>query len=183
MIPVRYSEARGTLIYEKNLKSKISCQTPFKEPKNRFQGTNSARLCSLAGRYDNPLPTQFLAPTDCLKIPAQYSSGLFSSKTDKSRVTNFSGDIYMSVDSGNGCITKRIWLLQAFPSSENQTLLIIQHITKTLHVLLLKSFIVEQLLRIQDNYTYDPFLELCKHGFVIQPLQNPPLCGSTIFPN
>jgi hypothetical protein len=26
-----YSEARGTLIYEKNLKSKISCQTPFKE--------------------------------------------------------------------------------------------------------------------------------------------------------
>ncbi len=26
---MRYSEARGTLIYEKNLKSKISCQTPF----------------------------------------------------------------------------------------------------------------------------------------------------------
>jgi hypothetical protein len=25
-----YSEARGTLIYKKNLKSKISCQTPFK---------------------------------------------------------------------------------------------------------------------------------------------------------
>jgi hypothetical protein len=30
MIPMRYSEARGTLIYEKKLKSKISCQTPFK---------------------------------------------------------------------------------------------------------------------------------------------------------
>jgi hypothetical protein len=28
----------------------------FKEPKNRFQGTNSARLCSLAGRYDNTIP-------------------------------------------------------------------------------------------------------------------------------
>ncbi len=27
---MRYSEARGTLIYEKNIKSKISCQTPFK---------------------------------------------------------------------------------------------------------------------------------------------------------
>jgi hypothetical protein len=26
---------------------------------------------SLAGRYDNPIPTRFLAPTDCLKIPAQ----------------------------------------------------------------------------------------------------------------
>jgi hypothetical protein len=25
-----YSGARGTLIYEKNLMSKISCQTPFK---------------------------------------------------------------------------------------------------------------------------------------------------------
>jgi hypothetical protein len=43
----------------------------FKEPKNRFQGTNSARLSSLAGRYDNPIPTRFLALIDCLKIPAQ----------------------------------------------------------------------------------------------------------------
>jgi hypothetical protein len=41
----------------------------LKEPKNLFQGTNSARLCSLAGRYDNPIPTRFLAPIDCLKIP------------------------------------------------------------------------------------------------------------------
>ncbi len=40
------------------------------EPKNRFQGKNSASLCSLAGRYDNPIPTQFLAPIDCSKIPA-----------------------------------------------------------------------------------------------------------------
>ncbi len=38
---MRYSEARGTLIYEKNLKSKISCQTPFKEPRNLFQGIDS----------------------------------------------------------------------------------------------------------------------------------------------
>jgi hypothetical protein len=30
-ILTEYSEARGTLIYEKNLKSKISCQTPFKK--------------------------------------------------------------------------------------------------------------------------------------------------------
>jgi hypothetical protein len=42
----------------------------FKEPKNRFQGTNSARLCSVAGRYDNPIPTRILAPINCLKIPA-----------------------------------------------------------------------------------------------------------------
>jgi hypothetical protein len=43
------------------------------EPKNRFQGIHSASLCSLAGRYDNPIPTWFLAPTDCLKIPALFS--------------------------------------------------------------------------------------------------------------
>jgi hypothetical protein len=37
---------------------------------NRFQGINSARLCSLAGRYDNPIPSRFLAPINCLKIQA-----------------------------------------------------------------------------------------------------------------
>ncbi len=31
---------------------------------------NSACLCSLAGRYYNPLPPRFLAPIDSLKIPA-----------------------------------------------------------------------------------------------------------------
>jgi hypothetical protein len=42
----------------------------FKEPKNRIQGINSASLCSLAGQFDNPIPTRFLAPIDCFKIPA-----------------------------------------------------------------------------------------------------------------
>ncbi len=40
----------------------------FKEPKNQFQGTYSARQCSLAGRYGNPIPTPS-PPIDCLKIP------------------------------------------------------------------------------------------------------------------
>ncbi len=39
-------------------------------PRNWFQGMNSANLCSLAGRYDNPIPHRFLAPIDFLKIPA-----------------------------------------------------------------------------------------------------------------
>ncbi len=39
--------------------------------KNRFLETYSARLCILAGLDDNPFPTRFLAPIDCLKIPAQ----------------------------------------------------------------------------------------------------------------
>jgi hypothetical protein len=39
---------------------------------------NSASLCSLAGRYENPIPPRCLAPIDFLKIPAQDSvSGLF----------------------------------------------------------------------------------------------------------
>jgi hypothetical protein len=46
----------------------------FKEPKNRFQETNSARLCGLAVRFDSPIPTRFLAPRDGIKIPAQDSS-------------------------------------------------------------------------------------------------------------
>jgi hypothetical protein len=43
----------------------------FKDPKTQFQGTHSASVCSLVGRYDNPIPTRFLAPIDCSKIPAQ----------------------------------------------------------------------------------------------------------------
>ncbi len=43
----------------------------FIGPRNRFQGMNSASLCSLAGRYDNPIPTRCLAPIDFFKIPAQ----------------------------------------------------------------------------------------------------------------
>ncbi len=34
----------------------------FKEPRNRFQGINSASLWILAGQYDNPIPSRFLAP-------------------------------------------------------------------------------------------------------------------------
>jgi hypothetical protein len=32
-----------------------------------------ASLCSLTGRYDNPIPTRFLAAIDCSQIPAQGS--------------------------------------------------------------------------------------------------------------
>ncbi len=36
-------------------------------PRNRFQGMNSASICRLAGRYDNPFPPRFLAPIDSFK--------------------------------------------------------------------------------------------------------------------
>jgi hypothetical protein len=42
--------------------------------RNRLKGIDSANLCRLAGRYDNPIPTRFLARKDCYKIPAQNGS-------------------------------------------------------------------------------------------------------------
>jgi hypothetical protein len=42
----------------------------FMGPRNWFQGMNSASLCSLAGRYENPIPPRCLAPIDFIKIPA-----------------------------------------------------------------------------------------------------------------
>ncbi len=54
--------------------SYICIQSPnfraFKEPKNRLQRINSASLFNLAGRYDNSIPTRFLAPIDYLQISA-----------------------------------------------------------------------------------------------------------------
>ncbi len=45
----------------------------FMVPRNWFQGMNSASPCSLAGRYDNPIPPRFIASIDFLKFPAQGS--------------------------------------------------------------------------------------------------------------
>jgi hypothetical protein len=36
-------------------------------------------VCSLASRYDNPIPTRFQAPIDCSKIPAH----IFAEKKEK----------------------------------------------------------------------------------------------------
>jgi hypothetical protein len=43
-----------------------NCQT-FLKPKNRLQRIHSASQCSLAGRYDTPIPTRFLALHRLLK--------------------------------------------------------------------------------------------------------------------
>ncbi len=44
------------------------------EYRNQVVVYRPASLCSLAGRYDNPVPIRFLAPTDWSKIPAQVSN-------------------------------------------------------------------------------------------------------------
>jgi hypothetical protein len=49
-----------------------------------FQGMNSASLCGLAGRYNNPIPTRSLAPIECLKISALYDKSV-PSYTDYSK--------------------------------------------------------------------------------------------------
>ncbi len=46
----------------------------FMGPRNWCQGMNSASLCSLAGRYENPIPPRCLAPIDFLKIPARMNN-------------------------------------------------------------------------------------------------------------
>jgi len=46
----------------------------LKSPGIDSKAPDSASLCSLAGRYDNPIPIRFLEPRDCSKIPARYST-------------------------------------------------------------------------------------------------------------
>jgi len=47
-----------------------------------------ASLCSLAGRYDNPIPTRFLAHIDCFKIPALVKERQEASKFELCKVGN-----------------------------------------------------------------------------------------------
>jgi hypothetical protein len=42
-------------------------------------------LCSLAGRNDTAIPTRFLAPIECSKIPAQLVDGMRKSQIKKAR--------------------------------------------------------------------------------------------------
>jgi len=44
------------------------------ESRNRFLGIDSANLFSLAGWFNNPIPTQFLAPIYCFKNTASEST-------------------------------------------------------------------------------------------------------------
>jgi hypothetical protein len=60
--------------YSMHSECRLQTETVFlnflKELRIQFQGIDSASLCSLASRYDNPIPTRFLEPIYCYKIPA-----------------------------------------------------------------------------------------------------------------
>jgi hypothetical protein len=66
-----YSGARGTLIYKKNLKSKISCQTPFKS----WWSCISKFSQALAYRLQNP-PANGRQKT----VPEELSQTLLANK-------------------------------------------------------------------------------------------------------
>ncbi len=55
---MEYSEAQGTLIHEKKLKSKISCQTPFKrhETPDHWHKGAAWHLIDMVRLYLSPLP-------------------------------------------------------------------------------------------------------------------------------
>ncbi len=61
-----------------------------------FQEINSANLCSLAGRYDNPYSYSVPSPIDCLKILVLISNGqrikpAFAKRDEKQTTTDLRG--------------------------------------------------------------------------------------------
>ncbi len=64
--------ATGSISQRYGYKMSWIRNTAFKEPWDRFQGIDFAILCRLADGYNSPIPTRFLAPVDCSKIPALY---------------------------------------------------------------------------------------------------------------
>jgi hypothetical protein len=59
---------RGGVVGQRIPRARI-CKR-LRSPGIEFQGFDFASLCSLAGRYDNPIPTRFLTLIDYTKIPA-----------------------------------------------------------------------------------------------------------------
>ncbi len=78
-------------------------------PRNRFQGIDSASLCSLAGRYDNPSHNRFLAPLLVLKfqqrskMDAKISSGTSNSNIVRVTIISISGMPTSGTQQQQGC--------------------------------------------------------------------------------
>ncbi len=71
----------------------------------------------------------------------------------------------------NGCITKRIWHLQ-YKFSIHEKFFIFRKTTKNIGIFIILIFYHRAVVKL-----YDTFVEFFKHHFVMQPLQNPPLCS------
>jgi hypothetical protein len=82
---------------------------------------NSASLCSLAGRYDNPIPPRFLAPIDFLKIPAQYAA---DNPMPESTLSPHSGTMNLANGSWLNFLVPTVQYLQIKSMHRKQTLAI-----------------------------------------------------------
>jgi hypothetical protein len=74
MVLLGYSGARGTLIYEKNLKPKISCQTPFNKTNWPFYSTFNKRGSTWLGLARGTSGLRF--KEDCPELSAGKQSNL-----------------------------------------------------------------------------------------------------------
>ncbi len=68
-IPTR-TEKRGQVSYSLLRPCSAGILEQSMGARNRVVVPAHQPICSLSGRCDNPIPTRFLAPTDCSKIPA-----------------------------------------------------------------------------------------------------------------
>jgi hypothetical protein len=68
-------------------------------------GTNFASLCSLAGRYDDPIPPGFLAPIDYSKFPALSWAG-FRIRIDLMRIRIRIQHFFLNTDPDPGSGSK-----------------------------------------------------------------------------
>ncbi len=73
-------------------------------------------------------------------------------------------------------VTKQIWLLCNFPHEE--TPYYSKHYKK--HKALINLILSQSSCKTES--LYDTFVALFKQHYVMRPLQNPPLCSSTVFP-
>jgi hypothetical protein len=105
-----------------------SRQSPyFLMSRNQLQGMNSASLCSLAGRYDNLIPTRFLAPTDCSKTQVFFPCNRFLASIKRLKIRALACRVVVFF---NWSQEKRIYLYLNSRRKEEKTNLFVPKLSK-----------------------------------------------------
>ncbi len=87
-----------------------------KKAQNWFQGIKSASLCSLTGRYDNPIPTRFPAPIECIKLQHSFLLWFFSSIKAEPFPTGLKAETVFAFLLSWSCLTiSLVFVLQTSP--------------------------------------------------------------------
>ncbi len=131
----------------------------FKEPKNRFQGNDN-----LAGRYANPIPTRFLAPIDCIKIPAQWLILKFGFSFPV--ILQNTSDIVFTLEMPQSILLKvwssssmdpDVWTNTTFrPLWSRETAALIYNFLPSLSIFFLYQFLI-----LLSSYIYTVVISLC----------------------